>query len=83
MTISEIEEHKENLEFIEDKIISIEDIFKNKPKIVLNKRKLELFLNGVKLSTNEKEGVYRIYEERDFIGIGEVKEKLLKRDIVV
>lgn len=83
MTISEIEENKENLNFIKNRIIPIESIFKDKSKILLNKRKLELFLNGVKLKIDENDGVYRIYSNNKFIGVGEVKQGLLKRDVIL
>lgn len=68
---------------IEDKIISIEKLFINNEKIDLNNRKLELFLNGVQLTHDLNDGVYRIYNNNDFIGLGTVKDKLLKRDIVI
>ena len=68
---------------IENKIISIEEIFKNKSKLELNDRKLELFLNGVQLTYELNDGVYRIYNNSIFIGLGIVKNKLLKRDIVI
>lgn len=68
---------------IEDKIISIEKLFINNEKIDLNNRKLELFLNGVQLTHDLNDGVYRIYNNNNFIGLGIVKDKLLKRDIVI
>lgn len=68
---------------IQEKIISIEEIFKDKPKIDLNDRKLELFLNGVQLTHDLEDEVYRIYNNNNFIGLGIVKNKLLKRDIVI
>ena len=68
---------------IENKIISIEEIFKNKSKLELNDRKLELFLNGVQLTYELNDGVYRIYNNSIFIGLGIVKNKLLKRDVVI
>lgn len=68
---------------IEDKIISIEKLFINNEKIDLNNRKLELFLNGVQLTHDLNDGVYRIYNNNNFIGLGTVKDKLLKRDIVI
>ena len=68
---------------IEDKIISIENLFINNEKIDLNNRKLELFLNGVQLTHDLNDGVYRIYNNNNFIGLGIVKDKLLKRDIVI
>ena len=68
---------------IETHIIPIEEIFKNSDKIELNHRKLELFLNGVKLTQKFSDGVYRIYFENKFIGTGIIKENLLKRDVII
>ena len=67
----------------EEKIISIEEIFKDKPDINLNNRKLELFLNGVQLTHKLNDGLYRIYNNNKYIGLGIVKNELLKRDIVI
>ena len=67
----------------QDKLISIEKIFKDKPEIKLNERKLELFLNGVQLTNDLQDGLYRIYSNDEFIGLGIVKNKLLKRDVVI
>lgn len=64
-------------------VISIEDIFKTKPIIVLNERKKELFLNGVQLTYEQIDDVYRIYSNNTFLGLGIVKNNLLKRDIIV
>lgn len=64
-------------------IIPIENIFLDKSHIELNNKKLELFLNGVELSYELNDGVYRIYSKNKFIGLGVVKNKLLKRDIVI
>ena len=78
-----IEELENNKEIIKDKIITVEKLFEKLDKIELDKRKLELFLNGVQLSNSNIDGIYRIYSEEDFIGIGIVKNKLLKRDIII
>ena len=50
---------------------------------MLEDAKLKLFLNGVKLTYNNKDGIYKIYNKNRFIGIGTIKNKLLKRDIIV
>lgn len=68
---------------LEERIISIEKIFKDNLTINLNDRKLELFLNGVQLTHDLNDGLYRIYNNSNFIGLGIVKGKLLKRDIVI
>ena len=78
-----IEDIKNNPKSIDEKIISIEDLFKNKAKIVLDERKKELFLNGVKLTWEKQDEVYRVYYKDQFIGLGVIKNKLLKRDVVV
>ena len=76
-------EDLENID-VSKKIITIEKIFEDNDYICLeNNRKLELFLNGVKLSFDKPDGVYRVYLKDKFIGIGVVKNKLLKRDIVI
>jgi len=75
-----LEELKEQ---VVDKIISIEEVFKEKIKIELKPRGLELFLNGVQLTYELQDDVYRIYSEDKFIGLGIVKDKLLKRDIII
>ena len=67
----------------ETKIITIEELFNNKEKIELDNKKLELFLNGVQLTYNNKDGIYRIYNYNNFIGLGVIKDNLLKRDIII
>ena len=78
-----IEELENNKEIIKDKIITVEELFRNLDKIELDKRKLELFLNGVQLSDSNIDGIYKIYSKENFIGIGIEKNKLLKRDIII
>ena len=72
-----------NKENVEKHIITIEKLFENLENIELNEKKLQLFLNGVKLSVDLKDGIYKIYSNEQFIGIGVLKDKLLKRDIVL
>lgn len=78
ISISESDKNK-----IEEKIIGIEELFNNLENIELNKRKLQLFLNGVRLTVDNKPGLYKIYSNNTFIGIGIVKNQLLKRDIIL
>lgn len=79
----DLEYIKENIDKINDLCISIENIFSGNNKITLSKDKLKHFLNGVMLTQLCEDGIYRIYCENAFIGIGIVKNKLLKRDVVV
>ena len=74
---------KTTKEDIEKKIITIEKLFENKEKIELDTKKLILFLNGVKLNYNNKDEVYRIYSSNKFIGLGTIKNNILKRDIII
>lgn len=79
IAIPEVELHERDMTFFENKIISIEDMFSENEKITLDTKKLELFLNGVKLKTESKDGVYRIYENSKFIGLRRDKDWLFKK----
>ena len=77
ITIEELENN------VEKHFITIEKYFENCKKINLTSKKLQLFLNGVQLTHDLEDGIYTIYSDGKFIGIGTIKNKLLKRDIVV
>lgn len=84
VTLEEIKENAKNKEFWIEKMITIEEFFKDKPKIILPEYKLKLFLNGVNLSQKAQNGIYRIYNEKnEFIGTGVINNNLLKREIVI
>ena len=72
-----------NEESVKEHVITIENLFKNLETIELNEKKLQLFLNGVKLSFDLENGLYKIYSNQKFIGIGILKDFLLKRDIII
>lgn len=74
-----LEKIKDN---IEDKLITMEEVFSNLEKLKLTERKKELFLNGVMLTFECNDGLYNIYSDDKYIGLGIVENKLLKRDIV-
>ena len=76
-------ENKTDLENIEKNIITIEKIFSKHPKVNIEQSKIKYFLNGVKITKNLEDGIYRIYTNNKFIGTGTIKEKLLKRDIII
>ena len=85
--IEELEDNKDNETYLKEHIISIEDLFielyGDENKVMLSERKIELFLNGVKLTQALADGLYRIYDEKGtFIGVGSIKDSLLKREIV-
>lgn len=66
-----------------EKIIPIEKIFLEKNRIDIDDKNLVLFLNGVKIKYELTNGVYRVYNNKNFIGLGIVNDKFLKRDIVI
>lgn len=67
----------------EENIVGVEKICENYDKIELNERKLELFLNGVRLTVSAKDGIYGVYHEKKFVGLGVVEKELLKRDVII
>lgn len=83
ITLGELENHKKDQEWIKSNLISIEELFKEKKAIELGNTKLKLFLNGVQLTQHNEDEIYRIYNNGNFIGIGVIKNKLLKRDIII
>ena len=84
VTIEELQEHKDDISFLESKLITLEDFFKDKEKILLSLNQIKKFLNGVRININLKDGLYRIYDEKkNFIGIAEIENSKLKRDIVI
>ena len=73
----------EQLEQSQYQIITIEQFFKDEEFINLTEKGLKLFLNGVQLTYHLADGIYRIYQDDKFIGIGTIKNELLKRDIII
>lgn len=68
-------------------IISIEKMFINYPCINLPKEYIKAYTNGVSVNTKTFEakdcidGVYKVYENKKFIGLGVIKDGKLKRDL--
>lgn len=88
--VKELEENilKHNL----SKIITIEELFKEKEKVELTDNEIKKYLNGVQIPVNEiysktnnnnNEEVCRVYYKNKFIGLGVIKNEKLKRDIVI
>ena len=72
-----------DLKNVNDHLITPEEILRGIPCINLGEKKLKLFLNGVQLTCNNNDGVYKIYVANKFIGTGTIKKGLLKRDIIL
>lgn len=83
ITIQELEENINAGKNVQTRVISLEKIFEKNENIELNDKKLTLFLNGVKLTQDYNDGIYKIYNKNNFIGIGIIENKLLKRDIII
>ena len=83
ITFEELEKNKNNKEWLISNSYTMEEVFDYLPKLELNDRKKELFLNGVQLTFKEKEGLYNIYNSKNYLGTGTIKNELLKRDIII
>ena len=71
-------------EKINKNIITFEKFFEKKGTIVLNEKELKLLYNGVKLTTQQKDGIYKILnKDEKFQCVGVVEKQKLKRDIWV
>lgn len=68
---------------IENNIISLEMFLKNFESIQLNNKELTQFLNGVKITKNVKNGIYKMYNNGNFLGTGIIEQEKLKRDIII
>lgn len=90
-TLEDLENNKQDIN-----IMTIEEVFKNNKKIILNEEKLTLFLNGGRININKinvggdalvapfTKSIMRIYNlENQFIGTGFVNNNILKRDIII
>ena len=81
-TVEELEKNKENEKFLNQHLITVRNFFEKYPIIELKEEKLKLFLNGVQLTNNNDDGLYQIKVNNIVIGIGTIKNKLLKREII-
>ena len=83
ITVEDLNKNIDNIEFIENTIISIEKFFSNSDTEILQDKEIKMFLNGVILDT-KTDGLIRIYDKnKKFIGIGESINGKLKRKIVI
>lgn len=72
-------------EISKDKIVTIDKLFDK--EIILNDKELFKLINGMELIYSIDDGMYKIYtienENKKFIGIGKMKDKRLKREIIL
>lgn len=82
--IDELKENIDNTNFLKTHFMDFEKILEDKPIIRLQNSEIQPFLNGVKLRKNGTDGIYRVKDENEiFIGTAELKNGLLKRDIIL
>lgn len=65
-----------------DKIISIEELYKDSKKINLNDKEYDKFLNGMEIKTDIPDGIVRVYLNLRYKGLGKVKNNILKRFVI-
>ena len=80
--VNDLEKIVNDKDLLNKYFISVEKLFGNSPKILLKDKKLGLFLNGVRLNYSNEDGIYRIYNNKNFVGVGVIENGLLKRDII-
>ena len=80
VTLKELEERKDNLS---DYVYTMDKIFEDFDNIELDERKLPYLINGVRITYKEKDGVYNIYCNKKYIGLGVIENNLLKRDVLI
>lgn len=68
---------------IEDagKFILLEEIFDRDIKVEEND--VKKIINGVKIAVKEKDGLVNLYNDKKYLGIGEIKNHILKRKIII
>lgn len=73
-----------NLEYLDmlDKIVSIEELYKDSKKVNLKDKDYYKFLNGIAIKTDVPNGIVRVYENLRYKGLGKVNDNLLKRFII-
>lgn len=73
---------KLSFEQMQEKIISIEDYYKDSKKVILNEAEFRKFLNGAKFYINTKDKIVRVYFNDLYKGLGIVEDNVMKRYIV-
>lgn len=64
----------------DEKIVPMEDIFAQSISIGDEINKL---INGISIEMNVQDGLYNLYHDSKYIGLGDVKNKKLKRKIII
>ena len=84
VSLEELEQHAEDSLWIKTKILTVEQVLKDYPTIQLEEKKMHHFLNGVKISVSQPDGVYHIKDEKEnYIGLFIVVFNKLKRVVIL
>lgn len=67
---------------MQDKIISIEDLYISSKKVNFNEEEYEKFFNGIVLDYEALDSIVRVYCNNRYKGIGKVENNKLKRFII-
>ena len=66
-----------------DKILSIEEVLKEFPNYDLKEGEYKKIINGVGINVKLTDGLIKIYNKNNFLGVGEIKNNILKRKIIL
>lgn len=80
ITLDELESSKDKIQEL-PAFITMEKYFNNLKRIDLNEKMK--YLNGQLLPFELEDGIYNVYVGEEYLGIGIIKDKKLKRDIVI
>jgi len=80
ITLDELNDNREKIQEL-PAFVTMEECFSFLPTIQLQDK--TKYLNGQLLNFDLVDGIYNVYEKNKYIGIGIVKNKKLKRDIVI
>ena len=81
--IEELEKNKADEEWLKNKSYEVEDILNYFPKYYISEKNFSLFINGTLLNVELDDGIYNIYIHEKYLGTGVVKNKELKRDVIL
>ena len=65
-----------------NRIVSIEEYYKESKKVSMTKDEFTKFINGVKFDINTQESIVRVYFNNKFKGLGIVEKNIMKRYII-
>ncbi len=83
ITVEDLQKNEDNKDFILSHFIDLQKYFAKFRIIELSQEEAGKFLNGVKLSSNKENGIYRVQSENKLIGTGILENNKLKRDIII